>query len=50
MRGDDGQIVPVAQSAELTATLVGDAVPKVYPDLSHGMGTVNADLLDFVNR
>ncbi|MER8160842.1 alpha/beta hydrolase [Streptomyces sp. NPDC094472] len=55
MHGDDDQIVPVAESAELTATLVGNAVLKVYPGLSHGMGTVNADLinadlLDFINR
>ncbi|WP_069169343.1 alpha/beta fold hydrolase [Streptomyces griseus] len=54
LHGDDDQIVPVAESAELTAALVEDAVLKVYPGLSHGMATlnadlVNADLLDFLD-
>lgn len=53
MHGDDDQIVPIANSAEMAITLVEDARLKVYPGLSHGMctvnaDTVNADLLDFI--
>ena len=53
MHGDDDQIVPIADSAELAITLVKNARLKVYPGLSHGMctvnaDTVNADLLDFI--
>ncbi|QKW32995.1 alpha/beta hydrolase [Actinomadura sp. NAK00032] len=55
MHGSDDQIVPIARSAEVAVTLVGDADLKVYPGLSHGMctlnaGTINADLLDFIER
>ncbi|MFI8203910.1 alpha/beta fold hydrolase [Streptomyces sp. NPDC085937] len=53
MHGDDDQIVPIANSAERASTLVKNARLKVYPGLSHGMctvnaDTVNADLLDFI--
>ncbi|GGY13838.1 chloroperoxidase [Streptomyces minutiscleroticus] len=53
MHGDDDQIVPIADSAEMAVTLVKNARLKVYPGLSHGMctvnaDTVNADLLDFI--
>ncbi|MEU9556532.1 alpha/beta fold hydrolase [Streptomyces fumanus] len=53
MHGDDDQIVPIADSAEIAVTLVKNAHLKVYPGLSHGMctvnaDTVNADLLDFI--
>ncbi|MGA4995447.1 alpha/beta fold hydrolase [Nonomuraea bangladeshensis] len=53
MHGDDDQIVPIAASAEMAVTLVKNARLKVYPGLSHGMctvdaDTVNADLLDFI--
>ncbi|KEG43907.1 alpha/beta fold hydrolase [Streptomyces griseorubens] len=53
MHGDDDQIVPIANSSEKAATLIADARLKVYPGLSHGMctvnaDTVNADLLDFI--
>ena len=53
MHGDDDQIVPIGASALQTAKLVKDAVLKVYPGLSHGMCTinadqVNADLLEFI--
>ncbi|AIV33393.1 MULTISPECIES: alpha/beta fold hydrolase [Streptomyces] len=53
MHGDDDQIVPIANSAEMAVTLVKNARLKVYPGLSHGMctvnaDTVNADLLDFI--
>ncbi|MFD8256271.1 alpha/beta fold hydrolase [Streptomyces werraensis] len=53
MHGDDDQIVPIANSAEIAVTSVRNARLKVYPGLSHGMctvnaDTVNADLLDFI--
>ncbi|MEU3694859.1 alpha/beta hydrolase [Streptomyces griseoviridis] len=53
MHGDDDQIVPIANSARPAVTLVKNAGLKVYPGLSHGMctvnaDTVNADLLDFI--
>ncbi|MEV5752443.1 alpha/beta hydrolase [Actinoallomurus sp. NPDC052308] len=46
MHGDDDQIVPIADSAELAVTLVEDATLKVYPGLSHGMCTVNAEIIN----
>ncbi|HZY99006.1 MAG TPA: alpha/beta hydrolase [Candidatus Baltobacteraceae bacterium] len=53
LHGDDDQIVPIADSAELAVKLVKDATLKVYPGAPHGMCTtlkdkVNADLLEFV--
>ncbi|PTR19507.1 non-heme chloroperoxidase [Rhodococcus sp. OK519] len=53
LHGADDQIVPIADSSELSAALIKSATLKVYPGLSHGMCTVNsetinADLLDFV--
>ncbi|MCL7369667.1 alpha/beta fold hydrolase [Streptomyces sp. ESR1.13] len=53
VHGDDDQIVPIANSAEMAVTLVKNARLKVYPGLSHGIctvnaDTVNADLLDFI--
>ncbi|MEV4000490.1 alpha/beta hydrolase [Streptomyces halstedii] len=53
MHGDDDQIVPISNSAEMAVTLVMNARLKLYPGLSHGMSTVNADtvnadLLDFI--
>ncbi len=53
MHGDDDQIVPIADSALLSAKLVKGAELKVYPGLPHGMCTthadvVNADLLAFI--
>ncbi|MFE0726449.1 MULTISPECIES: alpha/beta fold hydrolase [Streptomyces] len=53
MHGDDDQIVPIANSARSAVTLVEHVTLKVYPGLSHGMctvnaDTVNADLLDFI--
>ena len=52
MHGDDDQIVPIADSALLSAKLVKKATLKVYPGLPHGMCTthpdvINADLLAF---
>jgi non-heme chloroperoxidase len=53
MHGDDDQIVPIDDSARLSAKLVKGSTLKVYPGLSHGMCTVNkdqinADLLAFI--
>ena len=53
LHGDDDQIVPIGDSALLTAQLVKGAVLKVYPGAPHGMCTthkdqVNADLLFFI--
>ena len=46
MHGDDDQIVPIAASALLAAKLVPGATLKVYPGFSHGMCTVNADVIN----
>lgn len=53
MHGDADQIVPIADSALLSAKLVPGAVLKVYPGYPHGMATIhadeiNADLLAFI--
>jgi non-heme chloroperoxidase len=53
MHGDDDQIVPIADSALLSAKLLKKGTLKVYPGLPHGMCTthpeiVNPDLLAFI--
>jgi non-heme chloroperoxidase len=53
LHGDDDQIVPIADSALLSARLVKQGTLKVYPGLPHGMCTthpdvINRDLLAFV--
>lgn len=53
MHGDDDQIVPIADSALLSAKLVRTGTLKVYPGLPHGLCTthpdqINADLLGFI--
>ena len=53
MHGDDDQIVPIADSALLSAKLLRNATLKVYPGLPHGMctthaETINRDLLAFI--
>jgi non-heme chloroperoxidase len=55
IHGDDDQIVPFADSGELTAKLVRNATLKVYPGAPHGLAQtqadkVNADLLEFIKR
>ena len=52
IQGDDDQIVPIADSAPLSAKLLPKATLKVYPGLPHGMCTthpelINPDLLAF---
>ena len=54
LHGDDDQIVPIDNSARLSAKIVKHATLKVYPGASHGMCVinavqVNADLLAFLN-
>jgi non-heme chloroperoxidase len=53
LHGDDDQIVPINDSALLTAALVKGSTLKVYPGAPHGMcstlkNQVNADLLAFI--
>ena len=46
MHGDDDQIVPIADSALLSAKLVKNGTLKVYPGYPHGMATVHADVIN----
>jgi non-heme chloroperoxidase len=46
LHGDDDQIVPLADSAPLSAKLVKNAQLKVYPGYPHGMLTTNADVIN----
>jgi len=53
MHGDDDQIVPIADSALLSAKLLKKGTLKVYEKLPHGMCTthaeiINRDLLAFI--
>ena len=53
LHGDDDQIVPIVASANLSSTLIKNAILKVYPGAPHGMCSthkdqVNADLLAFI--
>jgi non-heme chloroperoxidase len=46
MHGDDDQIVPIGAAAMRSSQLVKGATLKVYPGLSHGMCTINKDLIN----
>ena len=46
MHGDDDQIVPIADSALLSARLLKHGVLKVYPKFPHGMCTTHADVIN----
>ena len=46
MHGDDDQIVPVADSAPLSAKLLKQPTLKIYPGLGHGLCTINADVVN----
>jgi non-heme chloroperoxidase len=53
IHGDDDQIVPIADSALLSAKLLRQGTLKVYEQFPHGMCTthadvINADLLAFL--
>jgi non-heme chloroperoxidase len=52
MHGDDDQIVPIDDSAKLSAKIIKGAALKIYPGAPHGMCStnkdqINADLLAF---
>ena len=46
MHGDDDQIVPIADSALLSAKLLKHGTLKVYPGYPHGMCTTHADVIN----
>lgn len=53
IHGDDDQIVPIADSALLSAKLIPNAILKIYPGGAHGLSDtskeqLNADLLSFI--
>lgn len=55
LHGDDDQIVPIADSAYLSAKLVPRATLKVIPGAPHGMcsthkNVINGELLAFIGR
>ena len=55
LHGDDDQVVPIADTAILSAKLIKKAILKVYPGLPHGMcqthkDLVNVDLLEFIQQ
>jgi non-heme chloroperoxidase len=55
LHGDDDQIVPIADSAFLSAKIVKNASLKVYRGAPHGMPAthkdqINADLLAFFGQ
>jgi non-heme chloroperoxidase len=46
LHGDDDQIVPVADSAPLSAKLLKRSTLKIYEGLPHGMCTTHADIVN----
>lgn len=46
LHGDDDQIVPIAAAALEAIKLVKNGTLKVYPGFSHGMATINADVIN----
>jgi non-heme chloroperoxidase len=55
VHGDDDQIVPIADSAQLSSKLVRGAALKVYPGAPHGLpithkDQLNRDLLAFIRE
>ena len=53
LHGDDDQVVPIADSAPLSAKLLKNATLKIYPGFPHGVCTIhpeviNPDLLAFI--
>lgn len=46
MHGDDDQIVPIADSALLSAKLLKNGTLKIYEKLPHGMCATHADLVN----
>jgi non-heme chloroperoxidase len=55
MHGDDDQIVPIDDSAPLSAKLLKNSTSKIYENFPHGMCTthaevINPDLLSFIKN
>jgi non-heme chloroperoxidase len=55
MHGGDDQIVPISDSAPLSAKLLKNSTLKIYEEFPHGMCTthaevVNPELLTFIER
>lgn len=46
LHGEDDQIVPIADSAPLSAKLLKNATLKTYPGLPHGMCTTHAEVIN----
>ncbi|WP_084583913.1 alpha/beta fold hydrolase [Sphingomonas azotifigens] len=46
LAGDDDQVVPYKQGAELQAKLLPNPTVKIYPGLPHGLLTTHADVLN----
>jgi non-heme chloroperoxidase len=46
MHGDDDQIVPIADSAPLSAKLLKNSTLKIYEKFPHGMCTTRADVIN----
>nr|WP_083198127.1 alpha/beta hydrolase [Pararhizobium polonicum] len=46
LHGEDDQVVPIAASASKAVKLLRNGTLKTYPGYSHGMLTVNADVLN----
>ncbi len=46
LHGEDDRIVPIVGSAGLWVKLMKNRALKIYPGISHGMLTVNADMLN----
>jgi len=46
LQGDDDQIVPYKNAAELQAELLPNATLKIYPGFPHGMLTTHADVIN----
>jgi len=46
IQGDDDQVVPYKDAAELQAKLIKNSKLKIYPGYPHGMLTTNADVIN----
>ena len=46
MHGDDDQIVPIADSAQIGIKLLKKGTLKVYPGFPHGMASTNPDVIN----
>ena len=46
LQGDDDQIVPYKDASVLQAKLLKNSSLKIYPGFSHGMATVNAEVIN----